>query len=193
MSRWLVGAAVLAGCAVIKVGRDLSMVPVQQVVYDDMCGLQQYFDEIAGGTIKPPRVVRTTEFEKTEGKRAGGGKTTFAFETHDQIATLRRVLQQNWKKVPPELLAADRVEIEVHWAERASVRRAVTDDVASISDGKESWDMKYQVCLSELLFGAPLYATRRDMLGLPPIASLPDAGAPDTRPAAAAAAPTPAP
>jgi hypothetical protein len=184
---------VLAGCAAIKVGRDLSTVPVQQVVYDDMCGLQQYFDEIAGATIKPPRVVRTTEFEKTEGRRAGGGKTTFAFETHDQLATLRRVLEQNWKDLPPELLAAEQVEIEVHWAERAAVRRAVTEETATITAGKKSWNLRYQVCLSELLFGAPLYATRRDMLGLPPIARMPDAGAPDTRPAVAAPAPTPAP
>lgn len=175
--RWAIaGAVVAAGCA-IKVGRDLSSVPVQQVVYDDMCGLQGYFDEIAAGVIRAPRVVRSSELEKTEGMHAAGGVTTIAFETKDQLEALRRVLSENWKNVPQELLNAPRVEIEVRWAEKAAVRRAVTDDHATITDGHDSWHLAYHVCLSELLFGAPLYATRRELMGLPPIAARqPDAG-----------------
>src|SRR5687767_14985214 len=99
----IAAVAAVVGCG-IKVGRDLSATPPPQVVLDDMCGLQDYFDAVTTGQAQPPRVVRSTEVEKTEGKRAAGGVTIFAFETDYQVARLRRVLAQNWRKVPAKVM-----------------------------------------------------------------------------------------
>jgi hypothetical protein len=185
-------AAVLAlssGCG-IALRRDLAAVPPQSVVYDDMCGVQAYHDAIEAGQTKGPKVLRSTDLEKADGPRPMGGMATFSFEEEASLTELRKVLSENWERLPPGLLDASRVEVEVQWAEKAGVRRVVTTRDAQISDGRVSYYLPYNVCLSELLYGAPLYKTRRDLLGLaptvpagtPPEGTPPGAGAPSLPP-----------
>ena len=58
-------------------------------------------------------------------------------------------------------------ELEVRWAEKAGVKRVVTDQDAQIYiDGKDDY-LPYHVCLSEFIFGAPLYKQRQALWGLP--------------------------
>ena len=202
---WLVpGAALLAagvGCG-IAIRRDLSTVPPGQVGFDDMCGLQEYFDALQIKTSPPPRIVNALDLEgepANGGKPVRGGKETFAFENDYQLKTLRRILHDNWKRLPDQLDPADHVELEVKWSEKAGTKRVVTDNDAELIIGGESFDLPYHPCLSELLYGEPLYKQRRMMWGLPLPGSPADAGAsaPDVAapPAGAAAptAPTPAP
>lgn len=159
-------ALVLVACA-IPVRRDLGTTAPQQIVYDDVCGVQPYHDAVTLGQGKPPRAVESTELEKASTGHATGGITRFAFEDDFQLRELRRVLGENWKKLPPEVMTAARVDLEVQWAEKAGVRRVVTTQDARIFAGAVHKGLEYNVCLSELLFGAPLYKTRRDVLGLP--------------------------
>ena len=184
----LVLAAMSGGCG-IALRRDLAGVPPQSVVYDDMCGVQQYHDGIESGQAKGPKVLRSTDLEKAGGDRPMGGLATFSFEDDGGLTELRKVLSENWDRLPPALLDASRVEVEVQWAEKAGVRRVVTTRDAQISDGKVSYYLPYHVCLSELLYGAPLYRTRRELLGLAaPAAPTPPPAAPDL-PAAAPSLP----
>jgi hypothetical protein len=166
-----VGATALAtavGCG-IGIGRDLRDVPTQTVVYDDVCKVQDYYDALATKQLNPPAVVSSSEIERTSSTQPAGGITSFAFEEPGQLQALRKVLQENWKGLPDKLLQAPRVEVQVKWAEKAGLRRVVTTEDAQINyDGTTSY-LPYHVCLSELLFGAPLYRTRREMLGLPPV------------------------
>jgi hypothetical protein len=73
----------------------------------------------------------------------------------------------------------------VRWAEKAGIRRVVTDQDAELFIGPQSYYLPYHVCLSELLYGAPLYKQRQVLWGLPnPSARIPldlvlDGGAPD--------------
>ena len=158
--------AAVVGCG-IGVGRDLSKMPPQEVIYDDVCKVQDYFDALAQGQEKPPTVASSSDVQR--GSEAAGGVTTFAFETESQLRTVRRVLSENWTKLPPKLNEVSRIELQVKWAEKAGVRRVVTTEDAQITfDGNTSY-LPYHICLSELLFGAPLYKTRRDLLGLPPL------------------------
>jgi hypothetical protein len=171
--------ALAIGCT-FGIQRDLSAVPPSKVIEDDLCELQDYFDTMALGQAAPPTLVSTREIEKTVGKRAAGGMSRYAFETDFQLTNLRRVLQKNWDKIPDEVMRARKVFVEVRWAERASVKRVVTnrDAELAINDRKpaELWAVPYHVCLSELLYGAPLYRTRRDLLGLPALVAPSDAG-----------------
>lgn len=172
MKRWQrgAGAAALAsvlGCG-ISVGRDLSQMPPQAVVYDDVCKVQDYFDALAQGHEKAPNIGTSSEVQKGEG--ATGGITRFIFETDSQLRNVRRVLSDNWTKLPPKLMTASKVELTVKWSEKASVRRVVTTEDAELTyDGTSSF-LPYHICLSEFLFGAPLYKTRRELLGLPALA-----------------------
>ncbi|HEX3902829.1 MAG TPA: hypothetical protein VH853_08250 [Polyangia bacterium] len=164
------------GCG-IAVQRDLSAIPPGQVGFDDMCGLQEYFDALEIQTSPPPRVVSALDLEgESNGKPLRGGKERFAFDNEFQLKNLRRVLNENWRRLPEPIAAASEIEIEVRWSEKAGSKRVVTDQDSEISAGGQSWPLPYHPCLSEILYGAPLYKQRREMWGLPLPGRVPDAG-----------------
>jgi len=164
----VVGFVSLSVACSIAVRRDLSAVPAGQVGFDDMCGLQEYFDALEIGTSRPPRVVSALDLEGTAGGKAvRGGKERFAFENDFQLKHLRRILNENWRRLPDQLGTADKIEIEVKWGEKAGSKRVVTTEAAEMGIGAATFDLPYHVCLSELLYGEPLYRQRRVMWGLP--------------------------
>jgi hypothetical protein len=150
----------VGGCgATIK--RDLSTIPQGQVGFDDLCGVQAYFDAIEAGLQSEPVVASSAESEgRQDGKAVHGGRTRFVFESDFQLDELARVLNENWRRLPPGLDTTPRMALEVHWAERAGVPRVVADDDATLTFDGKSHALPYHVCLSELLFGRPLYAQR---------------------------------
>ena len=179
----VLGLVVLPVACGIAIRRDLSALPAGQVGFDDMCGLQGYFDALQIGTSPPPRVVSALDLEwaaggATGGKPTRGGRERFAFENDFQLKHVRRVLNENWQRLPETVATATKIEIDVKWAERAGSKRVVTNEPVELQIGGETVSLPYHICLSELLFGEPLYRQRRAMWGLP----LPE-------PAAAAAAP----
>jgi hypothetical protein len=179
----------------IAIKRDLSTVNQGQVGYDDMCNLQDYFDSLEAGEAKEPTIASSLDLEGGDGRRASrGGQERIVFEGDFLVGTARRVLQENWRRLPPELATADRIEFEARWAERAGVKRLLTNEDAAMILGGRSYAIPYHVCLSELLFGAPLYKQRQEALGLPdprtrrPLDLALDAAAPDAEAADAASA-----
>jgi hypothetical protein len=169
---------VVASCS-IGVSRDLSAIPPGQVGFDDMCGVQEYFDALEIKSSPPPRVVSALDLEGASGGKAiHGGRERFAFENELQLKTLRRVLNDNWRRLPDPVATAERIELEVKWSEKLGAKRVITDEPAELSIGQETWSLPYHVCLSELLYGEPLYRQRRIIWGLP----LP--GIPGAKPAA---------
>jgi hypothetical protein len=172
------GVAVLAltgaiGCG-IRISRDLNTMKPQEVIYDDVCKVQDYFDAVTTGQEKSPAIISSNDFTKG-GAEAAGGQVTFSFQSDSQLRLLRRVLNDNWEKLPEKLMKSQRIDLQVKWAEKAGVRRVVTTEDAQVTfDGTTAF-LPYHICLSELLFGAPLYKTRRDLLGLPPLGPPPDA------------------
>ena len=164
----VVGLVILSVACSIAVRRDLSAVPAGQVGFDDMCGLQEYFDALEIGTSRPPRVVSALDLEGTSaGKLVRGGKERFAFDNDFQLKHLRRILNENWRRLPDQVGAAKKIEIEVKWSEKAGSKRVITDQDAEMGIGSETFDLPYHVCLSELLYGEPLYRQRRVMWKLP--------------------------
>jgi hypothetical protein len=159
--------SVSAACS-IAIRRDLSAVQPGQVGFDDMCGLQEYFDALEIKTSPPPRVVSALDLEGTSGgKRVRGGKERFAFENDFQLKHVRRILNENWRRLPETVDSAAKIEIEVRWSEKAGAKRVITDEDAQMTIGGETFSLPYHVCLSELLYGEPLYRQRRVMWGLP--------------------------
>jgi hypothetical protein len=176
--------AVASGVALIACGvgiqRDLSAIPPGQVGFDDMCNLQSYFDALEAKTAKPPVQVSAVELENDAKRPVRGGKALIAFSGEFQLRHLRRVLNDNWTRLPEPVASAKKIELEVYWAEKAGVRRVVTERDAEMIIDRQSFMLPYHVCLSELLYGEPLYRQRREMLGLPlpmPPLQIPDAGA----------------
>lgn len=185
-ARWFLAAGLVIGAAALACGvgiqRDLSAIPPGQIGFDDMCGLQSYFDALEVKAGKPPVQVSAVELENDAKRPVHGGKAMIAFTGEFQLGHLRRVLTENWKRLPEAVAGAKKIELEVYWSEKAGVRRVVTERDAEMIINRQSYFLPYHVCLSELLYGEPLYRQRREMLGLPLPAApllLPDAGATD--------------
>ena len=178
-----------AGACGVALKRDLSTIPQGQVGFDDLCGVQPYFDAIEAGIGTEPTVASEIESEGTAESKAGpktvrSGRTQFLFETDFQLDEVWRVLDENWNRLPPGLDTTPAIELEVYWTERAGVKRVVSDRDATLFFDGRSYPLPYNVCLSELLFGRPLYQQRTLARGLRPTAVKPldlalDAGAPD--------------
>jgi hypothetical protein len=189
-TRRLFLVAVVSSLAVVACGiavrRDLSALPQGRVGYDDMCDLQDYFDSLEAKVAPEPVVASALDLEGGDGQQTvRGGKVRLVYEGDFLVQHARRVLGENWRRLPPELATADKIEIEARWAERAGVKRIVTDQDAELIIAGRSSPLPYQVCLSELLFGAPLYKQRQVVMGLPdPVTRRPldlalDAGEPE--------------
>jgi len=179
------GAVLIAAACGPGVKRDLSNVPVGQVGFDDLCRLQNYYDTLAIKQASPPALIDAADIERiSDGNTARGGRARFAFETDFQLTTVKRVLEENWKDLPPGLSAAKRIELNVTWSERAGLRRVANDSSPELVADGVVVTLPYHVCLSELLFGEKIYQRRRDVLGLAPpptaqsLALGPDAGPP---------------
>ena len=156
--------AVAAGCAP-TIKRDLSKLSPGQVGYDDLCGLQKYFDSISDSHETPPPIAASSDIE---GGAVHSGRTRFRFETGFQLDSVRTVLNQNWDRLPADLPKATSVQVEVRWSDRGGLRRVVTNESAILTVGARTTDLPYHVCLSDLLFGEPIYRQRRQLLGLAP-------------------------
>jgi hypothetical protein len=171
---WVARGVVLTVCGVllscgIAVQRDLSATPAGQIGFDDMCKLQDYFDALEIKTSPPPRVMNSLDLEGATqaGRTMRGGRERFSFENDFTLKELRRILGENWRRLPEEIASAKSIELEVKWTEKAGAKRVITDEPAELAVGQQSWDLPYQACLSELLYGEPLYRQRRAMWGLP--------------------------
>ena len=164
----LLGVVSISIACSVAIQRDLSAIPPGQVGFDDMCGLQEYFDALEIGTSPPPRVVSALDLEgNSAGKRVRGGRERYAFENDFQLKHLRRLLDENWRRLPESVATANKIELEVKWSEKAGAKRVITDEEAEMTIGQETLNLPYHVCLSELIYGEPLYRQRRVMWGLP--------------------------
>jgi hypothetical protein len=168
----LLGLGLWSGACAPTIKRDLSRIPAGQVGFDDMCGLQAYFDDIEARKEPAPILVSSTEFEtQREGHALRSGRSRFGFEGRAQIFTLRRVLDENWDRLPEAVVVSPRVDLDVYWSERDGLRRVISTRDATLIAAASGQDVSipYHVCLSELLYGAPLYHARREIMGLGPI------------------------
>jgi hypothetical protein len=164
----LLGVVSISVACSVAIRRDLSAIPPGQVGFDDMCGLQEYFDALEIRTSPPPRVVSALDLEgNSAGKRVRGGRERYAFENDFQLKHLRRLLDENWRRLPESVATANKIELEVKWSEKAGTKRVITDEEAEMTIGQETFNLPYHVCLSELIYGEPLYRQRRVMWGLP--------------------------
>ena len=189
VKRLMVLAALAASGCGITVQRDLNSLKATEVAFDDMCGLQGYFDALKDTTLAPPLELSSQVISEEGGSQ--GGKSRYRFNSEFQLKNVKRVLQENWKRLPPEVETTTNVELEVRWSERAGLKRVVTTEEAVLQLGEKSYYLPYHVCLSELLFGEPLYETRRTFLALPS-APADSSSRPRVLDSSAPAAPTPA-
>jgi hypothetical protein len=175
-------AAALVGCAV-GVRRNLAKTPPSEVILDDQCHLQDYFDDLARGREGPPALVRADEIQTSASEKTIGGRSAYVFGENTSLPALRRLLLENWKPLPAAVMAASQVEVEVRWCEKVGTRWVVSDENVELRVAGKTFALAPHPCLTSLLFGQALFERRRELVGLPPLpappAAPPDAGVAD--------------
>lgn len=171
----------VAACG-ISIRRDLSAIPPGRIGYNDMCGLQGYFDslETPRGAGKGPRLVLSVGAEA--GRGISGGRDVWSISSRLAVRQLRKLLRKNWSGLPQPLWRARRIRLQVEWVNRAGIQRIVTGKDVELTVAGETYALPPHPCLSDFLYGAAIYRERRETLGLPPPQSdllrltAPDAG-----------------
>lgn len=204
-TRALAAVAVLALAASCgpTVRRDLTAMPQRQITYDDMCRLQAHFDQRAAAHAAPYRVIdeqsletsRQAEDERGQMRPVVVGEGTYVIRDRTDRLALRRLLRQEYDRLP-DLRALGRegeVRLHVHWWRSGTIRRLIPEEEIALLVNGESHELPHNPCVGEFLFGDEAYAMRRNVMsaerarahGELPREYLPDGGA--------APAPTPAP
>ena len=163
-------AVTVMSCAV-GVRRDLSKTPPNEVIFEDQCHLQDYFDDLARGQESPPVLLASDEIQTSDTENTLGGRSTYRFGENTSLKSLRRLLGENWKPLPDEIMKATELDVEVRWCEKVGTRWVVHDDHVELRGGGKVVALAPHPCLTSFLFGKALYERRRELLGLPVIAS----------------------
>jgi hypothetical protein len=178
-------AAALVGCAV-GVRRNLTKTSPSEVIFDDHCHLQDYFDDLARRRDKPPVLIRSDEIQSSDSEKTLGGRSAYLFGENTSLPALRRLLVENWKGLPAVVMTASEVEVEVRWCEKVSTRWVVNDENITLRAAGKTYALRSHPCMTAFLFGQALFERRRELVGLPPLSvppdAAPDAGAADRMP-----------
>jgi len=163
-------AAVLVGCAV-GMRRNLTKSPPSEVIFDDQCHLQDYFDDLARGRDRPPALVRSDEIQTSASEKTLGGRSAYLFGENSSLPTLRRLLVENWKLLSAAVMASSQVEVEVRWCDKVGTRWVVNDENVELRAAGKTVALAPHPCLTAFLFGQALFERRRELVGLPPVSA----------------------
>lgn len=196
-----VTATLGAGCGAAS-RRDLGAIPQRQITYDDMCHLQDYFDQRAAAHAQPFRAEneQSTETSRVEPDERGQprrvtlGEGTYRVTDHSDRTRFNRLLHDEYHRLPTQLhLTRPEAEVQVHvgWWQSGTIRRLRPDLDIDLTVNGETHSLPFNPCVGEFLFGDAPYAMRRNVLdaerarahGEIPRQYLPDGGPPeDTAP-----------
>lgn len=173
----LLGLCLLAGAA-LSCGpvprRDLLAIPQRQVTYDDLCGLQSFFDAREHARIPAPRVLseQATETEQVEPdengrmRRAELGEGVYLITHRTDRERLERLLREEYRRLDPVRLSApeQQVRVTLRWWRSGTLRRVRPDeDIVIESEGRRV-ELPAHPCVGELVLGAEGYRVRRRVL-----------------------------
>lgn len=185
-----------------SVRRDLSTLPQRRITYDDMCHLQDFFDdrESAHGPDFRSPDEHVTEAQRDAPSPQGAprrgivGEGEYIVSDGPARARLRRMILEEYKDVDANhpALNAEVLHVEVGWWSTGPVRRLRPDRPVVLVAGPRRLELPFHPCIGELLFARSLYRMRHELVSppaSPPPAALtseiPPPPTPDSPPPAA--------
>lgn len=166
-----VAPAMLSSCGP-AVARDLSEIPQRQITFDDMCHLQDFFDQ--RNATRGARGFRAVDEQQTETagsepdergqmRRVVLGEGTYIVTGWRAKRRLRELLEAEYVRLPSVHLEGREsdVRVHVHWWASGQMRRLRPDREIELTAGGETVALPFNPCVGEFLFGAPIYALRR--------------------------------
>lgn len=182
----------------------------RHITYEDLCHLQDWYDQRSAHATPPFRVIDEQATETTDRApdehghlRSGAlGEGTYLLASREDRVRFDRLLRDEYDRLPRLALAAPEADVRVHVAfwQTGSIRRIRPDVPVTVTvGGGEPVELPSHPCVGEFLFGAEAYAMRHNVMsaesararGEIPAAYAGDAGAaptPDAGPDAGEAA-----
>lgn len=150
-------------------------IPQQRITYDDMCGLQDHFDQRARAGARPYRVLNelANETEREEPdengrmRRAVLGEGTYVVSARTDRQRLRQLLRAEYRRLPAMRLTAEEGEVQVRlgWWQSGTIRRVRPDRDVEVTDlSGATFTLPPHPCVGEFLFGDEPYTMRRNIL-----------------------------
>ncbi len=138
-------------------------VPGKEVTFDDSCGLQPYFDERRTANLGAPKAA--DEMLATNGKGEVLGEGHYVLEDHLARTRFARLLREEFIGVSPQIVEAvashsGQIVLKVRWWDAGKIKRIRPDDGAVLQTPKGEVELPSNMCLSDFLFGAEVYAMR---------------------------------
>jgi hypothetical protein len=155
--------------------RDLSTVfPQRRITFEDMCRLQDYFDQRRAAGAAPFRATdeQSAETQETEADENGRrrrrtvGEGTYLVSDPAARRQLQRLLADEYDRLPALRLTGQDTVVRVHveWWASGRVRRLRPDRPIELTVGDETVSLPFSACVGEFLFGHEVYAMRRRVL-----------------------------
>lgn len=167
----LVAAAISCGPTV---RHDFGGVMQSAITYDDMCHLQDYFDQRVESRARPLRAVNEQSTETTREERDEHGvmrpvvmgEGTYVLATRTDRLRFRRLLRDEYRRLPEMHLTGseETVRVKVTWWQSGGIRRVRAGEDIEVSAGADAWRLPPHPCVGEFLFGEPAYVMRRCFL-----------------------------
>jgi len=166
--------SIVTGCGPAS-RRDFSGFPQRRITYEDMCSLQNFFDErnsSHGSIISATEAEDSTETQDTEPdengtmRRAVLGEGTYTIRDRRVRRRLRQLLSEEYERIPELTIGgqeSDRsVKLRVGWWASGQMRRLRPDQEITVTDERgNTVNLPFNPCVGEFLFGSNVYALRR--------------------------------
>ncbi len=160
----------LLGCGP-SVRRDLGGVRLTAVTWNDMCGLQDYFDRRVAARTPRLRALHemSTETSQMERDERGTlrpitlGEGTYVLATRADRARFRQLLRDEYSRVPALAMTRHEqtVEVKVTWWQSGGIRHLRAEGSVEVTVDGASHEFPPHPCVGEFLFGEGAYAMRR--------------------------------
>ena len=154
------------------VRHDLGSVPQTAITFDDMCRLQDYFDQRVATHGAPYRAIdeQSTETTREERDERGRmrpvvtGEGTYVIAARSDRVRFRRLLRDEYSRLPDDLGltgAEAQVRVRLNWWQSGGIRRVRNDSPVVITRGDRTVQLPPHPCVGEFLFGESAYVMRR--------------------------------
>lgn len=182
----------------------------RHITYEDLCHLQDWYDQRTAANAPAFRVVDEQSTETADRapdehgrlRRVALGEGTYLITSREDRVRFDRLLRDEYADLPTLSIAAPEGNVRVHvsfW-QTGSIRRIRPDVGVTLEVDGASHELPSHPCVGEFLFGAQAYAMRRNVMsaerdrarGEIPAAYVGDAAAAPADASAPADAPAPA-
>lgn len=152
----------------------LPTVDQRHITYEDLCHLQDWYDQRTAAGAPPFRVIdeqatETTDLAPDEHGHLHSvtrGEGTYLIASSEDRRRFDRLLRDEYSSLPSLAITTPEAQLRVHvsfW-QTGSIRRIRPDVDVTLDVSGESHDLPSHPCVGEFLFGAQAYAMRRNVL-----------------------------